>query len=78
MHVHNTTHVISPAVYYAAKSCGVPVVQTIHNYRMIYPAGTLFRDGRICESFSSGDFKPRYNITVTAAVGFRRLLLCST
>lgn len=58
VHVHNTTHVISPAVYYAAKSCGVPIVQTIHNYRMICPAGTLFRDGRICESCSGGDFKP--------------------
>lgn len=48
VHVHNTAHVISPAVYYAAKSLGVPVIQTIHNYRMNCPAGTLYRDRKIC------------------------------
>jgi glycosyltransferase involved in cell wall biosynthesis len=49
VHVHNTFPLISPAVYYAAHEAAIPVVQTLHNFRMLCPAGTLFRDGHICE-----------------------------
>jgi glycosyltransferase involved in cell wall biosynthesis len=49
MHVHNTFPVISPAAYYAAEAEGVPVVQTLHNYRLLCPSATLFRDGHACE-----------------------------
>jgi glycosyltransferase involved in cell wall biosynthesis len=49
VHVHNTFPVISPAVYYAANGEGIPVVQTLHNYRMLCPGSTLFRDGHVCE-----------------------------
>ena len=50
MHVHNTFPLFSPAVYYAAKDEAVPVVQTLHNYRLLCPSGVLFRDGHVCES----------------------------
>src|ERR1700761_6363614 len=40
VHVHNTFPVISPAIYYAAAENGIPVVQTLHNYRMLCPAAT--------------------------------------
>jgi glycosyltransferase involved in cell wall biosynthesis len=49
MHVHNTFPLLSPAVYYAAAHEAVPVVQTLHNYRLLCPAGLLFRDHAICE-----------------------------
>lgn len=49
IHVHNTLNLISPAVYYAAFACKVPVVQTIHNFRLLCPGATLYRDGKICE-----------------------------
>ena len=49
VHVHNTFPVISPAVYYAANEAAIPVVQTLHNFRTLCPAGTLFRDGNVCE-----------------------------
>ena len=49
VHVHNTVHRISPSVFYAAVHMGVPVVQTLHNFRMICPGATLNRDGHICE-----------------------------
>lgn len=49
VHVHNTLSLISPSVYYAAMKCKVPVIQTIHNFRLICPGATLYRDGRICE-----------------------------
>lgn len=49
VHVHNTLNLISPSVYYAAVACHVPVVQTIHNFRLLCPGATFFRDGHICE-----------------------------
>ena len=49
VHVHNTLNLISPAVYYAACSMHVPVVQTIHNFRLLCPGATFYRDGHICE-----------------------------
>ncbi len=49
VHCHNTFPVISPAIYYAAHRERVPVVQTIHNYRLICPAATLYRDGHVCQ-----------------------------
>lgn len=49
VHVHNTLNLVSPAVYYAAKAMKVPVVQTIHNFRLLCPGATFYRDGHICE-----------------------------
>ncbi len=49
VHCHNTFPLISPSVYYAAWKCGVPVIQTIHNFRFLCANGVLFRDGEICE-----------------------------
>lgn len=49
VHVHNTLNLISPAVYYAAFSRKIPVVQTIHNFRLLCPGATFYRDGHICE-----------------------------
>ena len=48
-HFHNTFMLISPAAYYACRAAGVPVVQTLHNYRLLCPAATFFRDGQPCE-----------------------------
>ena len=39
----------SPSVYYAARKFGVPVVQTLHNYRLLCPGATFFRNGSRCE-----------------------------
>ena len=49
VHVHNTLNLISPSVYYAAILMKVPVVQTIHNFRLLCPGATFYRDGHICE-----------------------------
>lgn len=49
VHVHNTLSLISPSVYYAAVKMNKPVVQTIHNFRMLCPGATFYRDGHICE-----------------------------
>jgi glycosyltransferase involved in cell wall biosynthesis len=49
VHIHNTFPLLSPAIYRACAAEGVPMVQTLHNYRLTCPAATLFRDGRACE-----------------------------
>ena len=49
VHVHNFFPLISPSIYYAARAEGVPVVQSLRNYRLVCPNGALFRDGRPCE-----------------------------
>jgi glycosyltransferase involved in cell wall biosynthesis len=49
VHFHNTFIFLSPAVYYACGQAGVPVVQTLHNYRLLCSAATFFRYGQICE-----------------------------
>ncbi|MDY2912603.1 MAG: glycosyltransferase family 4 protein, partial [Agathobacter sp.] len=49
VHVHNTLNLISPAVYYAARAMKVPVIQTVHNFRLLCPGATFYRDGHICK-----------------------------
>lgn len=49
VHVHNTFFMISPSIYAACRSAEVPVVQTLHNFRLVCPAATLFRNGAVCE-----------------------------
>jgi glycosyltransferase involved in cell wall biosynthesis len=49
LHAHNTFPLISPAAYYAAQAAGVPVVQTLHNYRLLCANALFFRDGQVCE-----------------------------
>jgi glycosyltransferase involved in cell wall biosynthesis len=49
LHLHNVFPLISPWVIRTAVEAGVPVVQTVHNYRHTCVAGTHLREGRVCE-----------------------------
>ena len=57
VHVHNTLMMVSPSVFYAAFRCKVPVIQTLHNFRMLCPAGSFFRNDVICEECVDGGLK---------------------
>jgi glycosyltransferase involved in cell wall biosynthesis len=48
-HFHNIFYLISPSVYFACKHAEVPVVQTLHNFRLFCVNGLLMKDGIICE-----------------------------
>ncbi|MGW8122597.1 glycosyltransferase family 4 protein [Roseivirga echinicomitans] len=48
-HVHNVYPLISPVVFSVCNSMGIPVVQTLHNYKMVCTNGLLFREGEVCE-----------------------------
>ena len=57
IHCHNTFPLISPSIYYAAGENNIPVVQTIHNFRLICLNSYLYREGKICED-CLGKFLP--------------------
>lgn len=54
VHVHNTFMMISPSVFDACQKADIPVLQTLHNYRLLCPAWTLSRNGRVCEDCVEG------------------------
>ncbi|NLU78134.1 glycosyltransferase family 4 protein [Micromonospora sp. HNM0581] len=49
LHLHNPYPLLSPWVVRTAHKHGVPVVQTVHNYRQVCSSGVYFRDGAICQ-----------------------------
>lgn len=48
LHVHNTFPLISPSIYDAAHDLGIPVVQSLHNFRPLCVGAALCRDGKFC------------------------------
>jgi glycosyltransferase involved in cell wall biosynthesis len=48
-HFHNTFPLISPAGYYALGRLGIPIIQTLSNFRLLCPGGLLLRNGVPCE-----------------------------
>ena len=49
LHVHNTLNLVSPSVYYAGVRKRIPVIQTVHNFRLLCPGATFYREGKVCE-----------------------------
>jgi glycosyltransferase involved in cell wall biosynthesis len=48
VHVHNTFPLLSGAVLYACRDASVPIVTTLHNYRLVCAPGDLLRNGTVC------------------------------
>lgn len=53
-HFHNTFFVMTPSVFYACKDEGVPVVVSLHNFRLMCINGLFFRDNHPCEDCLQG------------------------
>lgn len=49
IHVHNSFPLISPSLYWASGGAAVPIVQTLHNFRLLCAQAMLLRNGMICE-----------------------------
>ena len=49
LHAHNTFPLLSPSLFAAARAERVPVVQTLHNFRLLCANGLLLRHGAVCE-----------------------------
>ena len=86
VHFHNTQPLISPSAYYAAGSAGVPIVQTLHNFRPLCLPGLFLRKGKVCEDCLGSMFygpgvlhacyrdDRRASATVAASLAFHRLI----
>jgi glycosyltransferase involved in cell wall biosynthesis len=58
VHLHNTFPLLSDTVLYACRDAGVPVVATIHNYRLGCTGSIYFRDGAVCHDCVDGALIP--------------------
>ena len=75
VHFHNTFPLISPSAYAACREYGIPVVQTLHNYRLVCAGALLTRNGQPCEDCLGTTLWPalqhrcyRGSLSATAAV----------
>lgn len=82
VHCHNTFPLISPSIYYACDKAGVPVVQTLHNYRLTCLNGYLFREQecQLCEKCLGkapirGVFKRCYRNSLAASATVAAMLI---
>ncbi|HEY3563133.1 MAG TPA: glycosyltransferase [Kribbella sp.] len=58
VHIHNTFPVLSPSVLYACRDAKVPVVITLHNYKLLCASGDFYRDGAVCHDCAGGSPVP--------------------
>jgi glycosyltransferase involved in cell wall biosynthesis len=58
VHIHNTFPVLSPSVLYACRDADVPVVITLHNYKLLCASGDFYRDGSVCHDCAGGNPVP--------------------
>lgn len=49
VHIHNTFPLVSPAAIWQVAAAGIPIVHTLHNFRLLCPQALFLRDGRPCE-----------------------------
>ena len=49
IHVHNIFYIVSPSIFYVAKRQNIPIVMTLHNYRLICAGTLLLRNNQVCE-----------------------------
>ena len=54
VHVHNFFPLLTTSIYDACKAAGVPVVQTLHNFRITCAGALLQRAGKLCEKCVEG------------------------
>lgn len=55
-HLHNIAHQLSPSILYGLRAKGVPVVQTLHDYKLVCPNYQMFVGGRPCERCAGGKY----------------------
>jgi len=56
VHLHSYFKRLTPAILPELRRRGLPVVQTLHEYRTVCPVSTLFRDGHVCTDCAGGHY----------------------
>jgi glycosyltransferase involved in cell wall biosynthesis len=60
-HLHNIAHHLTPAIIKVLKKNNIPVVMTLHDYKLFCPNYRLFTNGKYCEKCLNGKY---YNCTL--------------
>ncbi|MBU1148697.1 glycosyltransferase family 4 protein [Patescibacteria group bacterium] len=55
-HIHNIYHQISPSILKVLKQQGIPVVMTVHDFKLICPNYNLLASGKICQRCQGGKY----------------------
>jgi glycosyltransferase involved in cell wall biosynthesis len=61
-HVHNVFPLLSPAVYLSLSDAGIPIVQTIHNFRFMCPNSLFHTHEQVCERCKDGNTLPALHL----------------
>lgn len=56
IHAHNIYHQLSPSIIDAAREAKVPVVMTLHDYKLVCPNYQMLNHGQLCEKCLDGNF----------------------
>lgn len=48
-HIHNIYHQISPSILTPLKKAGIPIVATIHDFKLMCPNYIFYTQGKVCE-----------------------------
>lgn len=67
-HLHNIYHQLTPSIVATLSRRGVPVVMTLHDYKLVCPSYTMFAHGAPCYRCRGGRF---YQAAATACAGSR-------
>jgi glycosyltransferase involved in cell wall biosynthesis len=54
VHIHNLFPLISPTILPVIKKAGLPIIMSVHNYRLLCPNGLFYTDGKVCERCTKG------------------------
>lgn len=55
-HLHNIYHYLTPSIISPLKKKDIPVVMTLHDYKIICPNYKLFNHGKVCEKCRGGKY----------------------
>ena len=85
VHLHNAYPALGPTVHLAAEELQIPLVMTVHNYRMRCPNGLTFTEGAICRRCERGNYAsavfhhcfhdPKQSAAYAGSLWFHRFIL---
>ena len=55
-HIHNIAHQISPSILTVLKKRGIPIVQTLHDFKLICPSYLFYVHDKPCEKCKDNNF----------------------
>lgn len=55
-HLHSIYHQISPSILYSLRKFNIPVVMTLHDYKMVCASYRMLYKGHVCESCKNGAY----------------------